>query len=76
MGNVKFSTDERKFYDKLPRNILCDMNWKGDSEGESSPQEFLEEMVKIAYDGELSAKGLGRLILANLDDSLKEIVRV
>ena len=76
MGNVKFSTDERKFYDKLPRNILCHMNWKGDSEGESSPQEFLEEMVKIAYDGELSAKGLGRLILANLDDSLKEIVRV
>ena len=47
---------------------------EGDTEGESSPQEFLEEMVKIAYDKELSAKGLGRLILANMNDSLKEIV--
>ena len=68
-----FSNDSKKFSDWIDNSQKC-RNWQG-LPGEDSPQDFLESMVTTAFNEELTAKGLYKLILGNLSESLREVTQ-
>ena len=68
-----FSNDSKKYSDWVD-NAQKTRNWQG-LPGEDSPQDFLESMVTTAFNEELTAKGLYKLILGNLSESLREVTQ-
>ena len=69
-----FRNDSRKFCDDVPKGYDSFKSWKGKPD-EPSPKDFLPEMRNIAFNEELTARGLGKLIMANMDQSMRRLVQ-